>query len=338
MDKRLDTIGNIKVIMMLTVVFYHCCAFFTGSWFTCVPLVYEANYISYFAKWLNTFHVQTFAMASGFVFYALKKQKYKNGIAKEIRKRAKRLLFPYFSTMLLWVVPFYVIFYGFHIEDLIYKFILGCAPAQLWFLPMLFWCFLIFYFIFKTREATKLGLIIVFVISVCGTAVLNLANFPNVFQMVSAIKYLIYYYLGCYLCENNIKSNKLYSSFFLILSVAGFGANMLLQDDQLFVFKIASRFLDCFCSISGVMFVYCLIGQFENKNFKNHKIWKELQLNSFGIYLFHQQIVYLTVLIFNGRVPPPVHVALSFAMTIALSSLLVDALRKWHVTKWIFEL
>ena len=71
MDKRLDTIGNIKVIMMLTVVFYHCCAFFTGSWFTCVPLVYEANYISYFAKWLNTFMFRHLRWRLGLSFMRL---------------------------------------------------------------------------------------------------------------------------------------------------------------------------------------------------------------------------------------------------------------------------
>ena len=32
--------------------------------------MYEARYLSVFARWLNTFHVQTFAMASGFLFSA----------------------------------------------------------------------------------------------------------------------------------------------------------------------------------------------------------------------------------------------------------------------------
>lgn len=338
MDKRLDTIDNIKVIMMLTVVVYHCCAFFTGSWFNCVPLVYKANYISYFAKWLNTFHVQTFTMASGFIYYALKKQKYKNGIAKDTQKRARRLLLPYFSTMLLWVVPFYVVFYGFHVEDLIYKFVLGCAPSQLWFLPMLFWSFIIFYFVFEIHEATNLGLIIVFVISVCGTAVLNLVDFPNILQVVTAVNYLIFYYLGGFLCEKKIKFRGWHSVPFLILSIIGFTVNIQIQESSLLVCKVVGQFLNCFCSISGIMFVYCLIKQLGEKDFTNYKIWKKLKSNSFGIYLFHQQIVYLTILIFNGRVPPPVHVVFSFATTIILSSLLVDILKKWNAAKQIFEL
>lgn len=338
MDKRLDTIDNIKVIMMLTVVVYHCCAFFTGSWFNCVPLVYKANYISYFAKWLNTFHVQTFTMASGFIYYALKKQKYKNGIAKYTQKRARRLLLPYFSTMLLWVVPFYVVFYGFHVEDLIYKFVLGCAPSQLWFLPMLFWSFIIFYFVFEIHEATNLGLIIVFVISVCGTAVLNLVDFPNILQVVTAVNYLIFYYLGGFLCEKKIKFRGWHSVPFLILSIIGFTVNIQIQESSLLVCKVVGQFLNCFCSISGIMFVYCLIKQLGEKDFTNYKIWKKLKSNSFGIYLFHQQIVYLTILIFNGRVPPPVHVVFSFATTIILSSLLVDILKKWNAAKQIFEL
>ena len=69
MQRRLETIDNVKVLMMLAVVLYHSCMFFTGSWFDGATPVYEASYLSIFARWLNTFHVQTFAMASGFLFY-----------------------------------------------------------------------------------------------------------------------------------------------------------------------------------------------------------------------------------------------------------------------------
>ena len=61
--------------MMLAVVLYHACTFFTGSWFDAVSPVYDAKYIAVFAKYLNTLHVQTFTMASGFLFYVLKKEK-----------------------------------------------------------------------------------------------------------------------------------------------------------------------------------------------------------------------------------------------------------------------
>ena len=75
MQRRLETIDNVKVLMMLAVVLYHSCMFFTGSWFGGAKPVYEARYLSIFAQWLNTFHVQTFTMASGFLFYCLRIEK-----------------------------------------------------------------------------------------------------------------------------------------------------------------------------------------------------------------------------------------------------------------------
>ena len=38
MEERLKINDNIKTAMMLAVVLYHACMFFTGSWFDAVPL------------------------------------------------------------------------------------------------------------------------------------------------------------------------------------------------------------------------------------------------------------------------------------------------------------
>jgi len=87
-QRRLETIDNVKVLMMLAVVLYHSCMFFTGSWFDGATPVYEASYLSIFDRWLNTFHVQTFAMASGFLFYCLRTEKGKYiNFGKAVLKR-----------------------------------------------------------------------------------------------------------------------------------------------------------------------------------------------------------------------------------------------------------
>ena len=75
MEERLRKDDNIKTAMMLAVVLYHFCMFFTGTWFDKVHPVYKADYLVILAKYLNTFHVQTFVMVAGFLFYALRKEK-----------------------------------------------------------------------------------------------------------------------------------------------------------------------------------------------------------------------------------------------------------------------
>lgn len=170
MEERLRINDNIKTAMMLAVVFYHACMFFTGSWFDAGSPVYDAKYIAVFAKYLNTLHVQTFTMASGFLFYALKKEKgrYCGNFQYDARKRAKRLLLPYVATIVFWVLPFYIVYSGFNIKQITYKYILGCAPSQLWFLPMLFWLFIVAYIVFAKHKPNEVGLCSSILISIGG--------------------------------------------------------------------------------------------------------------------------------------------------------------------------
>lgn len=170
MEERLETNDNIKTAMMLAVVLYHSCMFFTGTWFDKAQPVYKANYIGYFAKYLNTFHVRTFVMAAGFLFYALKKEKkkYRNNLKKDAFKRAKRLLLPYVCTIIFWALPFYIVYSGFDIRKIVYKYVFGCAPSQLWFLPMLFWLFIVYYIVFEKHTPSKAGFVINALISIGG--------------------------------------------------------------------------------------------------------------------------------------------------------------------------
>lgn len=167
--EKLEVIDLIKMVMMLLVVLYHSCCFFSGNWFAGATPIYKSTYIVNLAQYLNMFHVQTFTMASGFLFYCLKKNvgKY-NNIKKDIKKRAKRLLVPYFMVMITWVIPFYIYYHGFNFKDILYKYALGCSPSQLWFLPMLFWNFIIFYFLFDRIPISISGMICMVGISVVG--------------------------------------------------------------------------------------------------------------------------------------------------------------------------
>lgn len=181
MEERLKINDNIKTAMMLAVVLYHACMFFTGSWFDAVSPVYDAKYIAIFAKYLNTLHVQTFTMASGFLFYALKKEKsrYCADFQLDARKRAKRLLLPYAVTIVFWVLPFYIAYSGFNIRQINYKYVLGCAPSQLWFLPMLFWLFIAAYIAFARHKPNETGL--------CASILISIGGGMRLTRLVSSI-------------------------------------------------------------------------------------------------------------------------------------------------------
>lgn len=58
-----------------------------------------------------------------------------------------------------------------------------------------------------------------------------------------------------------------------------------------------------------------------------------LSKNSMTIYLFHQQIIYFTILWLNGKVNPYVNSFINFVVSLFLSSLISTMLMKFKVTR-----
>lgn len=338
MQRRLEAIDNVKVLMMLAVVLYHSCMFFTGSWFDGAKPVYEARYLSIFAQWLNTFHVQTFTMASGFLFYCLRIEKGKYiHFRKDILKRGKRLLLPYFFVMLTWVIPFYVYYSGFDLSKIVYKYVLGCAPSQLWFLPMLFLLFIIFYRVLDEKHVSTKGMIAVVAVSMGGYLLDKIG--VNVFQVSTAIKYAGYYYLGAYLYKKKIENK-------WMIPISGFGSIVFFVIDKIIEMNTPSSILvrsvglilAYMCSYMGVVFVYGIVKMITEKlsNVRKSKIWKGLKERSFGVYLFHQQIIYLTIIPLNGKVTPIVQVVISFVCAVGVASIITVMLKRFKLTRILY--
>lgn len=333
---RLELIDIVKIAMMLTVVFYHACMFFTGNWFLKTKPVYTATYIANFAEYLNMFHVQTFTMASGFLFYYLKSIGKYNDFYVDIKKRAKRLLLPYLIVMVTWVIPFYIFYNGFDLKKIIYKYILGCAPSQLWFLPMLFWQFIFFYYLFNKRVATFKGMIIMIAISIVGGAVANKIFIVNFFQINTAIAYAMYFYLGAFLYEKGNQIKKTMTGLSILVSIGSFGIYKYFEGIENYssIALIAKNI----CSIMSVVMIYLIISKLHKKyNFKS-KCWKRLKNDSMGIYLFHQQIIYLTIIPLNGKVHPLVQVFISFFVAIIGAGFLIYILRQSKILKKLYGL
>ena len=105
-------------------------------------------------------------------------------------------------------------------------------------------------------------------------------------------------------------------------------------------YHIPLIFVDWLPQVNGFaasFFVYSRESNLWNK-ISRTKLWKLLIENSFGIYLFHQQIIYLTIILLNGRVLPIVQVFLSFSIAIVVTSFMVIILRKFKITRLLFSL
>ena len=100
--------------------------------------------------------LETFVFISGYVFQMqVEKGKIKGSAAKWIAKKAKRLLVPSMIFSTLWII----IFKPFE-SIVIIDFIKNLSYAHLWFLPMLFWCFVCGYVIQKNDICNKKTLLV----------------------------------------------------------------------------------------------------------------------------------------------------------------------------------
>lgn len=339
---KLNNIAIMKTIMMIAVVLCHSCAFFCEGWFEYVKPFYKSINIGKFSDWLGTFHIQTFTMASGFLFYYMKFEKNKyNDWKNDIRKRFIRLMIPYFFTSLLWVVPFYGYFYGFNIKNIITNYIFMKAPSQLWFLVMLFLVFLCFYFISNKTKISFKNFAFIYVIGVLGYY--TLAHFGiKYFQLDRVCLYSVYFYLGGILYKYGYRLNikNIILMFFMccLLYYSINGGVLKILNNQFIHYGL--MIVEPVISILEVCIIYYLGTWLVNSNKFNveNKLYKSLEENSFGIYLFHQQIIYVTILIFNGRVLPICQVMLSFIISLMVSLFMSLVLKKNKYTKFIFGL
>lgn len=57
--------------------------------------------------------------------------------------------------------------------------------------------------------------------------------------------------------------------------------------------------------------------------------------HSMTIYLFHQQIIYVLILILDGKISPPHLVALNFCISIAISSMMAVITNQYAVLRFL---
>lgn len=337
-DGQLREIAFIKTIMMLIIVLYHSCLFFGGTWFNYVKPLFKADYLFTFAKWMNTFHIHAFTMASGFLFYYLKIEKNKYiSIIDSIKKKVKRLIIPYVFTTLIWVLPITYYFFKYPFNIILHKYILCESPSQLWFLIMLFIVFCIFIIFYKKIRISTNNLIIVYIFSTLLSLLCGYFDI-NYFQINLVFKFILFFYIGGYLYMYR-KKIKIKNILILIIILGCLMCGLYIIKNEI-IKKIINTYTLQLLSSIEVILIYFWGNYFANIKAVNLncRIYKLLQENSFGIYLFHQQIVYFCIILLNGLVHPIIQVILSFVISLSISLLMSIILKKNKITKFMFGL
>lgn len=316
----LKSINVIKVFMMICVVLSHSCAIYTSkNWGGISPS--QSNFVlGALSKYLGTFHTQTFVAVSGYLFYLNRYdcKKYRSP-KKDILKRAKRLLIPYLFASIVWVVPAYSIIYGFRIKSIVENFVIGISPAQLWFLLMLFIVFVLFYFVSDYIFKLPSFVAILFLLGVTYLShIISKIGVANIFQVIVVMQNLIFFYLGGLIRKKNIRT-KINSLFLFIPQIALF-CIIRITENMNSELSYMPYLLSPLASILGIFLVFDLCKYINSDN----SVIKKLGQFSMGIYIVHQQIIYIVARLFNAiNVNPWILTISTFMLSIIISYFIV---------------
>ena len=348
MKNNLNNISVIRVSAILLVVLGHSSIIYSGSWFRVAVVESKMFWLVY--KLIYSFHMPLFVFVSGYLFYySVVECRNDKGFANFVKKKAIRLLIPYFAVAIFWMIPIRlgIDFYG----DVSFKsiFIKGIVlsgdTGSLWFLLMLFNIFCIFYIARNMLNQIKKKysinpLIFIFAVQFfCLLAHLISVKvpfldvkIPNIFQLRNTLLFIIYFYLG-YLyrkCEyetGNMLINK-YKTLHVALSAVVYIGLVTMTYLSLFKNKhyYVQESANLLIAISAIHFIYSgtlLIPSFLSKVVDN-AFFKLLNRHNFSIYLLHAPIIYIITFRLYDEVLDPSYVVLSCFMSSIFTSIVIS--------------
>ncbi len=289
---RLNEVTLMRSILALLIVFTHAFTCYNGSWhqpegYVDIPLY----------KWLTrasfAFALEAFVFISGYLFAFQRITLHRtDGFLSLTLNKLKRLILP----SIIFSFLYFVLFEQYKgMGNMLYSIINGCG--HMWFLPMLFWCFIGAWLLInlKISDGWKLALL----------AVLNLvAIIPLPLRFTNSASFLFFFYLGFLfykyrtIVERVISPRSIVSlwlafivSFVLLRPFVDWLENVTVIDTfQKVIIAIGKNVCQLVFASIGVIAFYCTSYYYVQK----HPLSRATIIVSaccFGIYIFQQFIL-----------------------------------------------
>ncbi len=302
--KLLSNIVIIRILLIFLLVVLHSFTIYGGGWTE--PQAFKpVKFYWWIAKFSYSFLLELFVFISGYLFayqiIELKRIFTYKGI---VVGKFKRLIIPsiIFSFFYLLLFP-----EERSLADFIYKLIVGAG--HMWFLPMLFWCFIFGYFVINLKLDDKLKSFLLFCQAVCSFVV------PNYFQISKSFYYLFFFYLGFLgsgIQDTGYEASLLqvcigiitFLSFFIFLTLFKEFISTNWSVSNVFektVKGVCVNLCKIIPSMFGCIFIFLLVTNW-TKNWKRISLfWISMSSLCFGVYLYQQFI--LKVLYYKTDLP-----------------------------------
>lgn len=294
----LSNVSLLRPILLVLLVFYHAFAIYSGAWdpikgYPEVPGYWWLDKLSY------AFMLETFVFISGYVFGFQVRTK------GEEKLKAKNLLLGKFKRLMIPCMVFsllYILLFG-HITQPVQKTLYGLVNGvgHMWFLPMLFWCFVGVWVIERLHPKAKWVISVLVLCSICSFLPLPL-------RMGTSMYYMVFFYVGYILQKEDVSLDRFYTLKHCIVLAVAFCVlfptltllrerlgDMMALENQL-VMKAAltssSILMRIIYSSVGLAMLFIIIGYIEKDRPTSLPQWIIKMGNlCFGVYLLQQFIL-----------------------------------------------
>lgn len=294
----LSNVSLLRPILLVLLVFYHAFAIYSGAWdpiegYPEVPGYWWLDKLSY------AFMLEMFVFISGYVFGFQVRTK------GEEKLKAKNLLLGKFKRLMIPCMVFsllYILLFG-HITQPVQKTLYGLVNGvgHMWFLPMLFWCFVGVWVIERLHLKAKWVISVLVLCSICSFLPLPL-------RIGTSMYYMVFFYVGYILRREDVSLDRFYTLKHCIVLAVAFCVlfptltllrerlgDMMAVENQL-VMKAAltssSILMRIIYSSVGLAMLFIIIGYKEKDRTTSLPQWIIKVGNlCFGVYLLQQFIL-----------------------------------------------
>lgn len=307
MKKEKDySIVFLRAIAILIVMIGHSIIIYDSAWGLYTSSI-QSPFLATIKHIINIIQMPIWFFIAGYLY---KKKAFKTTFMDKFCK----LMIPFLMVGLFYLIPIrYLVHYQNYVThsilyNILYYLILGFDNGHLWYLPTLFIMFLFFY----KKEYSKFFKIILFVV----LAILSIYSFYFSSYIISLFQFAIFFYLG--ILAQNVSLKKDWSPYLLILY---FTFLLLFQFASLPF--LVSRVITLFLQILEIV----LLVKIDYSRWGKNSIIQKIADASYGIYLFHSPLIYITF----SKIPnahPIIIILINFCLFGSLSYLLFFIIRR----------
>lgn len=304
----------LRFIAILLVVFGHSIILYDPTWgqFTSSNKI---EFLSILKHIINVIQMPLFFSISGYLFFNT--LQYNLSKYNIVFKKFRRLIIPFLFIGTFYFLPLKYVFKieSFTSNSFLYNFyhnlLLGYGNGHLWYIVTLFIIFTLFTFTYSNKEHYYIDIFYFLIFVFC-----NLISYKYVSYLYNTLTYFIYFYIG--FMVNKYKMNKNKSFFNLILAII-----TIIITNKVPSSDVHLNILKIFLLMTSLMLIYSV----NFSKLSKSKVVNLISEDSFGLYLFHSPLIYISFVYFPN-INPLLLISFNFIFLGFVALLITEVLKR----------